>query len=132
MRDKDQSSLEFLTKRTHQVEYFTLHHDIKCSRRLVHNDQVWIQCESDSDDSTLPHASTEFMRIATQAVGGDADKLEQFNGPLFAAVWPHIRPVCLEGIHNLRTNVHNRVERIHSTLENDGNLVPAKGAQFRL
>src|SRR5215468_10852578 len=130
MRDKDQSGLEFLTKSTHQVENFTLYHDIKRSCRLIHNDQVWIQGESDSDDSTLPHPSTEFMRIAAQAVGSDTNELEQLNGTLFAAIRPHIGPVGLEGIHNLRANVHNRVERIHSTLENDGNLVPTKGAQF--
>src|SRR6516164_11721723 len=67
MRDKDNRKAKFLPQAYNLGKNFTLYDDIKCGRRFVHNQDFRRKSKCDSNDCTLAHTSTQFMRITAQS-----------------------------------------------------------------
>ena len=57
-------------------KYLILHDDVEGRRRLVGDDEGWVQRERHGDDGALAHAAAEFMRIAPDPFGLEPDGLE--------------------------------------------------------
>ncbi len=130
MGNKDDREAEFFAQAHNLCQNLALHHHIKGGGWLVHNQDFRREGQGDGDDGALAHTAAQFVWIAAQAVGGNADQLQQFEGALFAGIGSHIGAVRAQDIHDLRAHRHDRVEGVHGALEDDGEVVPANSSQL--
>src|SRR6266852_8042888 len=131
MRNKDQSHPKFPAQRTNEFKNFTLHYNVQCRCRLVHDDQLWCEGQGNGNNCALTHAATQFMRIAANAIWGDTDQAQQFDSTLSSRICSHRWPMRTQHICDLSTDIEYGIERIHSTLENNSQFAPTKGTQLR-
>src|SRR5438270_6760295 len=131
MRNEDDRKIQAVAQLHDLSQDFTLHHDIKGCCRFIHDDQFWRECQGNGNDGPLAHPTTQLMRIAFDTVGRDAYETKQINGTFTPCVCTHFRSMRAQHICNLRTNIQHRIERVHSTLEDNGELLPAKFTEFR-
>src|SRR5579883_2521947 len=130
MGDKDHGEAEIAAQRHNFGQDFALDHYIQGGGWLIQNDNFRIECQGDSDNGALAHAAAEFVREALEAVWRDADQAQQFYGALTASAAGHGRLVGTQDIVDLGANTQHGIERVHSALEDDGELAPAEVAQF--
>src|SRR5579864_7613018 len=131
MRNKDQSHPKFPAQRTNEFKNFTLHYNVQCCCRFVHDDQLWCEGQGNGNNCALTHAATQFMRIAANAIWGDTDQAQQFDSTLPSRICSHRWPMRMQHIGDLSTDSEYGIERIHRTLEDYSQFTPAKHAQLR-
>src|SRR5690242_1002910 len=66
--DEDHRGVQLSAELVNQVQYLRLDCHIERRRRFVSNEQLGVRRNSDGDHDTLPHATTELVWIATNAL----------------------------------------------------------------
>ncbi len=130
MRDEQDRETQPVPERHQLLDYLPLGDDVECSGRLVHDQDLGVKRDRHRDHDALPHPARQLVRVAAQAVSGDADLLEQFPGPGPPGGPVKIGAVCLEDVGELGADRHHRVECVHGALHHHGQMVPAQTAEL--
>ncbi len=129
VRDEDHGEAEAIAEVGDLSENLALDHHIEGRRRLIHDDELWIESQRDGNDGTLPHAATQLVRKAMQTIGRDAHQTEQLRRALLPALAAHCGIMGAQDVGNLCADVEHRIERVHGALKHDRELAPAEVAQ---
>ena len=79
----------------------------------------------------LSHTARILVRVLIPALGRDADQIQQFINAFPGVVTVH-EIVKQDGLPNLITDPHHRIQGVHGALKDDGDLLPAIGAHLAL
>ena len=130
VRDEQHGEAELALQVGEQVDDLGLDRDVEGGYGLVGDDQFGLDGQRPGDDDALALAAGEFVRVAVDVLGGEADPLEDLDRtrPLAAARArdrgsSRLRPGC-------RSDRHARVEARKRVLEDDLHA-PAIGAHGR-
>src|SRR5258707_9378737 len=104
MCNEDDREVQALAQAHDLQQDFTLHDNIECSRRLIHDDQLRRERQGDGYDCTLAHATAQFMWIAADAIGRNTNETQQFYSALSPRVGSHARLMRAQHIVNLSTD----------------------------
>ena len=82
VRDDDHRRPELRGQILHQFKNLRLNCHIQCGGWFVSNDEARIATESHRDHHTLPHTTTELVRVVLQPALSvrDADELQELSG----------------------------------------------------
>ena len=133
VRDQEQSHAALRDEIAQEVEDLRLQHHVERRRRLVGDQQFWLQRAGDGDDDALALAAGQFVRIARQRefCRGQADAVEHFARTLFG-----IRAtgfgVPAYAFGHLFADGLDRIERRHRLLEHHADIVAAQRAHLVL
>jgi len=100
-----------------------LHRDIERAGRLIGDDQLWLQGESDGNQHALLHPARELMRILMQALLRMAQPnfLQQLQHALLAR-GPAKLLMQLQDLANLIANGLHRIKRITGILRHQADM----------
>ena len=76
MRDEQDREPEALFEVLDLLQDLFLHDDVERRRRLVHDNQLWIEGQREGNHDPLAHATRELVRIAHQPRRFDPDNTE--------------------------------------------------------
>ncbi len=117
--DEEQSRVAALHGREHEVEHLLLHGDVERGRGLIAHEQLGVVRQRNGEHHALTLTTRQLVRVGLRRFGGrgDADVLQQLQragvrGPAVA-----LRAVHDHRLDDLRTHLHERVERGHRLLE---------------
>src|SRR5690554_6330987 len=121
MGDKKIAKIILFLKILEQVDDLGLDRDVERADRLVADDEVWVEGERARDADALALAAGEFMRIARDIGGLQADALEQALDDA-ATLLALGDAVELDGLADDALDGHARVQAREGVLEDDLHL----------
>src|SRR6266702_133163 len=101
MCDEDDREAEIVAQSHNLREDIALYYHIECSGRLIHDNNLWIKCERDGNNRSLAHATTQFMRIAMQAIWRNTDQSQQFYSSRTRFLVGHLWVMSVQHIGDL-------------------------------
>ena len=115
--DQQEAHAEFLLQLLQQCQDLRLDGDVERRRRLVGDQQCWLQRQRHGDHHPLPLAAGELVRVVVDPTRGvrDADPVEQPHSRL--AQIAGMAPVRLEALGDLPADRVDRVEMRQRVLE---------------
>ena len=126
VRDEEVGEVVFFLEVLEQVDDLRLHRDIESTDRLVAHDEARLHGQCPGDADALALAATEFVRVAVEMFGLQADLPEQLGTALFALFAVELPEVDFQRLGEDLKYGEPRVERVVGVLKNHLHFAPQR------
>jgi len=123
--DQQQGAARFGTEVAQLSHHLGGDGHIQAGGGFIGDHQGRVQGQGQGDRQPLAHATAELVRIAAITGGIDADPLQQALGPFETA----LAPVGLQGVPEVFTDGHQRIEPRHRVLKHQPHRLPPQLSQ---
>jgi hypothetical protein len=128
--DDQDRNLELSPEIAEGFEDDALDVDVERGRRFVGDDQLRVHRDRGGDDDTLLHPAAQLVWVQPGDALLQSDPLQQAG--YLSLCLPFGDAVRGHPVDNLRADAHDRVERVHRTLRDVRDLLPAETAHLVL
>ena len=123
MRDEHVSQSRLLLEPFQEIDDVRLRHHVEGGRRFVQDDEPRFHHERHRDHDALLHPAAQFVRVSLRCVIGKAHALEHFRGGVHRLL-AFDAPVDDQRLRDLSPASGHRIQRVHGSLEHDGDPPP--------
>src|SRR5262249_10192363 len=124
VRDEEDGEAELALDLPDLLQDLSLHDHVEGGRRLIEDDELWLERERHRDDHALAHPAGQLVGIRAETTSLEPDELEQVAGAS-ERLAPRHASVGAHHVEELVADAHDLVQSVHRALEDHRDLVPA-------